>query len=65
MPLMLIAQSDRRSPSRVATPPCPHCGHDEAMVGTLRTPNVICFRCTACGEDVMVNRNSGFSPEGR
>jgi hypothetical protein len=59
MPLTLIPQVDRRSANRLATPPCLHCGHDEHMVGTLRTPSLVCFRCTACGNDLVVNKNPG------
>jgi hypothetical protein len=59
MPLTLIAQVDRRSPNRLSTPPCPHCGHDESMVGTLRSPSLVCFRCTDCGNDLVVNKNPG------
>ena len=61
MPLILIAKDDRRSPYRVPTPPCPQCGHDEAMVGASRTPSAVFFRCIVCGGDVVVHKNPDFS----
>ena len=61
MPLILIAKDDRRSPHRVPTPPCPRCGHDEAMVGANRTPSVVLFRCMVFGEDVVVHKTLDFS----
>ena len=54
MPLRLIARVDRRSPNRLPTPPCPRCGHDESMVGTIRTPGLVGFRCMGCGTDLVV-----------
>jgi rRNA maturation protein Nop10 len=61
MPLTLIAKDDRRSPQRVLTPPCPRCGHDEAMVGAHRTPSAVLFRCMVCGGDVVVHKTPDFS----
>jgi hypothetical protein len=59
LPLQLVVQSDRRSPYRLPTPRCAHCGRAETMVAIIRTPPMICFRCMACGNDVVVRTKAG------
>ena len=63
MLLKLIAQADRRSPDRLPTPACPRCGHDEAIVGRIRTPCLVSFRCMACGNDLVVNTRQARSDQ--
>jgi tRNA(Ile2) C34 agmatinyltransferase TiaS len=47
---------ERRAPDRVVTPSCPDCGKDAKVVGVIRRPQYIYFRCTKCGRTMLIDR---------
>jgi len=43
-------QSERRTQARLITPACPRCPHHPPMIGFVRTPDAVYFRCRECQE---------------
>ena len=50
MSVLTFAAVDRRSPNRLPTPSCPHCGTDQFVVAVIRTTKFVFFRCQSCRE---------------
>ena len=50
MPIKLVPQVDRRSPTRLAEPVCLRCADRGVTNAVIRTTRFVYFRCSRCGD---------------
>ena len=58
MPAVIRQAPDRRTPTRLALPPCPHCG-DVYRDVVVRTECVVYVRCALCLDVWSVKKPEG------